>query len=235
MDKIKIVALGGLDEEGKDLYVVEINSDIFVFVCGMKNPTNLTPGIDFLIADFTYLKERKDRIKAYIIPKTKKTNFGALPYIYQECPAPIYCTKLTADRIIDFSKSYEVSSHFNFEFINLPDSKNISGHEITFFSTCASMPLTFGFSIKTSLGNIVYSGDFIVEYNNEQYYKLDLNTLGKIAEEPTLILLSESMNSSKTGYCSPNHRLYPFFKHCFDEVFPIKSKYPSNSNYEEFL
>ena len=218
MDKIKIMALGGLDEDGKDLYIIEINDDIFVFNSGFKYPTKLTPGIDFIIADFSYLKENKDRIKAYIIPKAKKDSFGALPYIYKECPAPIYGTLLSKVFLNKFAQLYQQVSEFDFHEIKLPSEVMIAGYKFMFFSTCASMPLTFGFSIKTSLGNIVYSGDFIVEYNNEKYFKLDLNTLGKIAEEPTLILLSESKNSSKSGYCSPNHRLYPYFMKCFEET-----------------
>ena len=202
MDKIKIMALGGLDEDGKDLYIIEINDDIFVFNAGFKYPTKLTPGIDFIIANYGYLKLNKDRIKAYILPKSKKDSFGALPYIYKDCPAPIYGTLLSKVFLNKFATFYHQESDFDFHEIKLPSEVKIAGYTFTFFSTCASMPLTFGFSIKTDLGNIVYSGDFIVEYNNEKYFKLDLNTLGKIAEEPTLILLSESKNSSKNGYCS---------------------------------
>ena len=64
MEKIKVLALGGLDEEGKDLYCIEINGDIFVINCGFKHPTRFTPGIDFIISDFTYLKENKKVIKS---------------------------------------------------------------------------------------------------------------------------------------------------------------------------
>lgn len=218
MDKIKIMALGGLDEDGKDLYIIEIDQDIFVFNAGFKYPTKLTPGIDFIIADFTYLKDNKERIKAYILPKSKADSFGALPYIYKECPAPIYGTLLSKIFLQKFTQHYKQESDFDFHEVAVSGVTNIAGHQFTFFSTCASMPLTFGFSIKTSLGNIVYSGDFIVEYNNEKYFKLDLNTLGKIAEEPTLCLLSESKNASKAGYCSPKHRLYPFLMKSFEEA-----------------
>ena len=217
MNKIKILALGGLDEDGKDLYIIEINNDIFVFNAGFKYPTKLTPGIDFIIADFTYLKENKEKIKAYILPKGKPDAFGALIYIYKECPAPIYGTTLTKVFLKRFAEHYKQGSDFEFNEISLPSVIDVAGHTITFFSTCASMPHTFGFSIKTPLGNIVYIGDFIVEYNNEKYFKLDLNTLGKIAELPTLCLLGESRNATKQGYCSPKHRLYPFLMKSFED------------------
>lgn len=218
MDKIKILALGGLDEEGRDLYCVEINGDIIVIEAGMKFPTKNTPGIDFIISNFSYLVENKDRVKAFIIPKTKKNNFGALPYIYKEVKAPVYGTILTKNTLERFANFYQQPSDFDFRIVELPCSINIAGHQVDLFSTCASMPKSFGFSIKTDLGNIVYSGDFIVEYANDNFFKLDLNVLGKIAENPTLLLMSESNNSNKSGYCSPGHKISPLLKKYFKEA-----------------
>lgn len=105
MDKIKVMALGGLDEEGKDLYVIEVNDDIFVINAGFKYPDKNTPGIDFIISDFSYLVENKHRVKAYILTKTKKNNFGGIPYIYKEVKAPIYCTNLTKIKLLSFQNN----------------------------------------------------------------------------------------------------------------------------------
>ena len=209
MDKIKILALGGLDEDGKDLYVVEINDNIFVIGGGFKYPSKTTPGIDFIIADFSYITQNKDKVKAFILPKCKKNSFGAIPYIYKEVQAPIICTEMTKVFLEEFTKEYQQECNYKFKIIGLPDSLTVAGIKFQFFGTCASMPSTFGFAIRTDKGNIVYSSDFIVEYASEQQFRLDLNTLGKIAEHPTLVLMSESVNASKPGYCSPNHRLYP--------------------------
>ncbi len=208
MDKIKILALGGLDEDGKDLYIIEINDDIFVIGAGFKYPTKNTPGIDFIIANFDYLKNNKDRVKAYILPKGKENSFGALPYIIQEVPAPVYCTKLTSIYLDLFTKFRQIKYEYDYHFVSLPAELEIADHKMIFFSTCASMPSTFGICIKTDLGNIVYSGDFIVEYANNKYFKLDLNTLGKISENPTCVLLGESVCATKPGYCSPSHKIY---------------------------
>ncbi len=218
MDKIKVMALGGLDEEGKDLYVIEVNDDIFVINAGFKYPDKNTPGIDFIISDFSYLLENKHRVKAYILTKTKKNNFGGIPYIYKEVKAPIYGTALTKYKLEEFSNEYMQKVDYDFRVINLPGQILIDNYIIDLFSTCCSMPETFGFSIRTNIGNIVYCGDFIVEYSNERYFNLDLNTLGKIAEFPTLLLLSDSLNSTKPGYCSPNHRLYPILEKYFKEA-----------------
>ena len=215
MDEIKVLALGGLDEEGKDLYCIEVNDNLFVVNAGFKYPTKFTPGIDFIISDFTYLRENKDRIKGYILPKGKKNNFGALPYMYKECPAPIYCTKLTKLFFLDFAKQYKQESDFDIHEISLPSKVQIGDFIFEFFSTCSSVPYSFGFSLRTDLGNIVYSGDFVVEYNNSSYFNFDLNTIGKIAENKTLLLMCESVNATKKGYCSPNNRLYPYLQRYF--------------------
>ncbi|HKL72727.1 MAG TPA: ribonuclease J [Candidatus Onthovivens sp.] len=218
MDKIKILALGGLDEQGKDLYCIEINDNIFVIGAGFKYPTKSTPGIDFIIGDFSYLKDNKDRIKAYILPKAKKNSFGAIPYIYKVAPAPIYCGSVTAKFLEEFSKLYQQENKYDFHLFNLPSIELIGGYQFDFFSTCSSMPSTCGFSIRTQLGNIVYSGDFIVEYSNDKFFKLDLNALAKIAERNTLILLAESVNSQMSGYCAPRHKLTPYIEQAFKEA-----------------
>ena len=79
-ENIKIFALGGLDEQGKNLTVVEIENDIFIIDCGFKFPNKLTPGIDFLIPNPSYIKENKHRVKAYIITHAHDEQIGALPY-----------------------------------------------------------------------------------------------------------------------------------------------------------
>ncbi len=218
MEKIKILALGGLDEDGRDLYCIEINDDILVIGGGIRYPTKNTPGIDFIISNFSYLIQNKHKVKGYIIPKGKKSSFGAIPYIYKEVPAPIYCTGVTKRILIDFSMHYQQNNDYKFRIVDLPSTITINNHVVDLFSTCASVPNTFGLSIRTQLGNIVYSGDFIIEYANADYFKLDLNTLGKIAEHPTLILLSESVNAKFSGYCAPGHKLTGFLEKYFEEA-----------------
>ncbi|MBP5694132.1 MAG: ribonuclease J, partial [Bacilli bacterium] len=218
MNKIRVLALGGIDEEGKDLYIIEVNNDIFVVGGGYKRPTKATPGIDFIISNYEYLVKNKDRVRAYIIPKAKDNVYGAIPYMINDVPAPIYCTELTTVLFKAFSLQRQIKYDYNFVKITLPSRIKIGGSYFHFFSTCASMPDTFGLAVETPLGNIVYSGDFIVEYGNDPLYKLDLNSLGKIAENPTLLLLAESLNSTKGGYCSPYHRFYPSLVETFKKA-----------------
>lgn len=217
-DKIKIFALGGLDEHGKNMYVIEIDNDIFVVEAGLKYPDKTAPGIDFIIPVHEYLLENKRRIKAYIISHGHDDQFGALPFIYKEAPAPIYTTQSSAMMMDRFTKRLGVNVAYNFVIIEPSSQHEIAGRRFTFFQTTHSAMQSFGLSIDTSQGEIVYSGDFIVEYTNSTRYKLDLNSIAKIAEKDVLCLLSESQAAEKPGYTSPSHRLTPQIDPLFREI-----------------
>ncbi|OQA78983.1 MAG: Ribonuclease J 2 [Tenericutes bacterium ADurb.Bin239] len=218
-DKVKIFALGGLDEHGKNMYVIELNNDIFVFEAGLKYPDKSSPGIDFIIPNHDYLISNKSRIKAYFISHGHDDQFGALPFIYKQAPAPIYTTKAAAMMLERFTKRVGVKD-VKYDIVTIePSSQHeIAGRKFTFFQTTHSAMHSFGIGLDTSQGTIVYSGDFIIEYTNSARYKLDLNSIAKIAEKNVLCLLSESSGAEKAGYTSPTHRLTTHIVPVFREV-----------------
>ena len=217
-DKIKIFALGGLDEHGKNMYVIEINDNIFVFEAGLKYPDKTSPGIDFIIPNHEYLITNKNRVKAYIISHGHDDQFGALPFIYKLVPAPIYTTKSAAMMLERFTKRVGINLKYDIQVIEPSSQLEIAKTKFTFFQTTHSAMQSFGVSIDTTQGAIVYSGDFIVEYTNSTRYKLDLNSIAKIAEKNVLCLLSESSAAEKAGYTSPNHRLTPQIEPIFRDI-----------------
>jgi len=103
-EKVKIFALGGLDEDGKECTVVEINGDIFVVNCGVKFPDKTMPGIDYVIPNYDYLLANKNRVKAYFLLHGHDDETGALAYIYKDVPAPIYGSKVTLTMFQIFTK-----------------------------------------------------------------------------------------------------------------------------------
>ncbi|MCH3976339.1 MAG: hypothetical protein LKE36_01835 [Bacilli bacterium] len=134
---------------------------------------------------------------------------GALPYMYKDIPAPIYASKATIMMIEGFTKRRAMDIKYNFVEIEPSSRITIANRTVRFFQTCHAMMLSSGVAIKTEQGYVVYSGDFLVEYNANPHYRHDLNALAKIAERPILALLSESEGAEKAGYTSPNHRLTP--------------------------
>lgn len=207
-DKIRFLALGGLNGIGNNLYCVEVNDDIFVFSVGCGFPDRYTPGVDFVISNFSYLSQNKERIKGYFIPSATNEEFGALPYVYKECPAPIYCTSFTNMllNIITTQRGLEIK--YDIREIDLPANIKIDGRELVFFRTCSNEPDSYGLAIKTDLGNIIFSGSFIVEYSINPKFALDVSTLSKLGEEKTLLYLMDSKNAQRKGFTSPKHRVY---------------------------
>lgn len=206
--KIRCFALGGLDENGKNLFVIEINSDIFVVDCGIKYPDKLVPGVDFIIPNFNYLKENKQHIRAYIITHAHDDKMLAIPYIYHDCPAPILTTKFTAKMIESASKGLGVNNKYVFDFVEPNSTKIFCGYQIDFCQVTHSMPFCFGFSLHTDQGQIIYTSDYVLDWSlSDSNFKLDFNALLKHSRDDVLLVLSDSSNANIPGHNSPNYQI----------------------------
>ena len=209
MDRIKVFALGGLDENGRDCYVVEINDDIFVIDAGISLPDKNIPGVDCLLPNVEYLIKNKDKVRAYFMTHGHDENVGALKFIYNKVPAKVYATATTKNVM---NGQLIIHDHggvaFDYDVVNPSDKRIIAGREITFFQTCHNAANSFGVAIKTDQGNIIFTSDFIINFaTGEDNFKFDLAAASELAKEPTLLLMAESKSASKTGYCSPKHRI----------------------------
>ena len=211
-DVVKIFALGGLDENGKNMYVIEINNDIFILEAGMKYPDSTTPGIDLVVADIAYLKTNKNRIKGYIVSHGHDDTMGALPYIIKEIPAPIYCTRTTACMIQECTKRFKQNVKYDFKIIKPSSNVKIADRKFSFFSTTHTISESCGVAIETTQGWIVYSGDYIFDVSASSQHKTDIQALTKIAENNILCLMTDSSASSKTGFTAPGHLLTPLIE-----------------------
>ena len=216
-DKIKVFALGGLDEKGKNLLIVEINDNIFVFDCGLKYPHKSIPGVDALIPNFDYLKENKDRVKAYIITHGHDDKMGGLPYVYREVPAPIVTTQFTAGIIEMFSKKVGINNKYKFILVDGHEFLTISGYRFHFTQVTHSIPFSFACSVETSQGNIIYTSDMIIDYNNlAPSFKFSTKNFLHNEGKEALMLLSDSTNAHLKGSCSPRYMITPHVKEIFE-------------------
>ncbi len=207
-DHIKVFALAGLDEDGRDCYVVEINDDIFVLDAGSALPDKTLPGVDYLLPNLDYLIKNKDKVRAYIITHGHDESFGALRHFYKYAPAKIYCTKSTMTIIEGQLAISEAKVQLDYTIVNPSDSVMIAGRKVRFFQTCHNAVNSFGVAISTDQGNIIYTSDFIINFaTNEDGYRFDLAMASELAKEETLLLMAESKAADKNGYCSPKHRV----------------------------
>ena len=219
MDNIKISGLGGLDENGRDCYVIEINNDLFVVEAGSSLPDKTIPGVDFLLPNAEYIIQNRNRLKAYIITHGHDESMSGLKYFYNRAPAPVYCTETTRKCMLGQANILKVKTNFDFHIVEPSSSVTIANHVIHFFQTCHSVAQSMGVAFETNRGNIVYTSDFIVDYSlNESGYIFDIPTLGKISEKPTLILLSPSKGADRSGYCAPKHRIVYLIEKYFKDT-----------------
>lgn len=216
MDKIRICALGGLDENGKNMLMVEVNSEIILIECGIKFPDSDQLGVEFIIPDFTYLIENKHRIKGIFVTHGHDDISRALPYLIRQINVPIYTGAMSANVLRDLLKK-EGLTHFYINKIKRTDNIKVGNINIRTFAMSHAYPDNFGIAIATSQGYIVYTGEFIIDYDmREPEYQFDINELSEIGKEGVLCLLNESLGAEKEGHTSPFHRisskLFPIFE-----------------------
>lgn len=199
-ENIKLAALGGVGEIGKNMYIVEVDEDIFVLDAGLMFPENEMLGIDIVIPDITYLVQNKERINGIFLSHGHEDHIGALSYVLRQIQVPVYGTKLTV--ALAKAKMKEQEFKGKAEFIQV-DSESIiqfnSAH-VSFFRTNHSIPDSVGISIHTSEGAIVYTGDFKFDQAATELYKPEIGKMAKLGEEGVLCLLSDSTEAEKPGY-----------------------------------
>ena len=212
MSKIKIFSLGGLNENGKNMYIVNVNKDIFVFDAGLKYDNDQNLGIDYIIPNFEYLVKNKKNVKGIFLTHGHEGNMGAVPDILEVLPdIPIYGTKLTLEIVrndltneqLNKAKLNEIRPHSKLDF----------GKNSLFpISVTHSIPDSVCYVLYTEDGAIVYTGDFVFDATMMGAYKTDIGKLAYVGKQGVLCLMSESMYAAKKGHTSPNNRVSDFIR-----------------------
>ncbi|MEH7122712.1 ribonuclease J [Bacillus sp. JJ1532] len=199
-ESIKIVALGGVGEFGKNMYLVEVDEDIFVLDAGLMIPENEMFGIDIVIPDFTYLAQNKEKVKGIFLTHGHEDHIGALSYILRDLSVPVYGTKLTLALAKAKMKEQEYKGQINFVEIHSDSKIEFQSADVSFFHTTHSIPDSVGICIHTSEGSIVYTGDFKFDQAAASNYKPEIGKMARIGEDGVLCLLSDSTEADKPGH-----------------------------------
>ncbi len=207
MSKINIFSLGGLNENGKNMYVVCVDDDILVLEAGLQYADEQTLGIDYMIPNIDYLKQNKERIRGIFLTHGHDENVGAITDIIDYLPnIPIYASPFTYNivkqELLEYDKS--ISSLVKIEANKPVDVGNLKVYPV---SLSHSIPDNFGYAIYTPDGIIFYASDFVFDSTMRGAYKTDLGKLAYIGKQGVLCLMSESLYANKEGYTAPNHRI----------------------------
>lgn len=196
MSKIRLIALGGVRENGKNFYIAEVNDKIFVLDAGLKYPENEQLGVDVVIPNMDYLVENSDRIAGVFLTHGHADAIGALPYLLAEVKVPVFGSELTIELAKLFVKSNDSVKKFNdFHVIDHETEIDFDDVVISFFKTTHSIPESLGIVVKTDQGSIVYTGDFKFDQTASDSYSTDFGRLAEIGRDGVLALLSDSANA----------------------------------------
>jgi ribonuclease J len=200
---LKIVFLGGLNEVGRNITVIEKDGNIIVIDCGIMFPDDYLPGIDYLIPDFSYMKRNASQIKAFIFTHGHEDHIGAIPFLFKEISpstAPIYATKLTVGLIKSKLNGGMPGKEATFNEVDTDKKLQIGPFEIEFYRVNHSIPDNVGLIIRTDIGTVVHTGDFKFDQYPIDGRVTEFAKLAKAGQEGVLALLADSTNAEEAGY-----------------------------------
>lgn len=201
-NNLKVFALGGLGEIGKNMYVFQYKDDIIVVDAGLMFPDEEMLGIDFVIPDTSYLEEHRENIKGIIITHGHEDHIGALPFILPRLDVPVYGTRLTLGMVRH--KLRETASGYAEKFVEVETGAQVTlgAFTVQFVSVCHSIPDGVGLVIQTPLGTIVHTGDFKLDPTPIDGRLTDYAAFADAGEKGVLLMLSDSTNAEKKGFTS---------------------------------
>lgn len=196
MSKINIFSLGGLQEDGKNLYVVEINEKLFILDAGLKYPTSELYGVDIIVNDISYLIENKNRIVGIFLTHGHDDHIGGVYHILKEFSVPVFASKFTMAILIDKLKEekFEYNPE-NFKIVTAKTALKLQGTEIRFFEVAHNIPECLGIALKTDEGYIIYTGNYNFDQNSRIDYAHMFRALAIFAKEGVLALLTDSLGA----------------------------------------
>ncbi|HHX01015.1 MAG TPA: ribonuclease J [Acholeplasmataceae bacterium] len=208
MAKIKFCALGGLGENGKNLYVFDIDNKIFILDAGTKHPSFDLYGIDIVIPDITYLLENKDRIQGIFLSHGHADHVGAVPEILKHINVGVYGTNFTLSLVeLELAEAGMNIEDYKLYRININKDYNFGNVTVNFYSTSHSVPESCGIALKTSDGALVYAPDFNFASNTDPRYQVSFGRLVDVAKNGVLALFSESLGAGNIGRASDDYQM----------------------------
>ncbi len=195
---LRIVPLGGLQEIGKNMTVFEYGDDIVILDCGMAFPDSDMLGVDIVIPDFAYLRERAEKIRGLIVTHAHEDHIGAIPYLLQEFDVPVYASRLTLG-FIDY-KLKEHGIKGDLKEIAAGDFIRLGSFTIETLHTTHSVADSLAFCIDTPAGTVFHTGDFKIDLTPIDGQMLDFSRLSQLGDGGVSLLMADSTNAGRRGH-----------------------------------
>lgn len=215
--KLKIIPLGGLEQIGMNITAFEYEDSIVVVDCGLSFPTDDMLGIDLVIPDISYLKDNKEKVKAFMITHGHEDHIGALPYVLKDLNIPIYATKLTMGIIENKLKEHKLLSSTKRKVVKFGQSINVGHFRIEYIKTNHSIVDAAALAIYTPVGTVIHTGDFKVDYTPVFGDAIDLQRFAEIGKKGVLALMCDSTNAERPGFTQSERTVGKIFNTIFTD------------------
>ena len=198
--KLRVIPLGGLNEIGKNLTVLEYGEDIIIIDCGLGFPDEDMPGIDLVIPDISYLEANRDRIRGMVLTHGHEDHIGAIPYCLRQINPPIYGTRLTLGIIKNKLAEHVLPYEPSLNCVNAGQTVRLGAFSVEFIHVNHSIADACCLSITTPLGTVVHSGDFKLDITPIDGEMMNITRLGEIGRRGVMLLMCESTNAERPGF-----------------------------------
>lgn len=216
-NKVKVFALGGLEEIGKNMTVIEYGNDLIIIDCGVAFPQDEMLGIDLVIPDFSYLNNNRNKIRGLVLTHAHEDHIGSVPYFLREFKTPIYGTKLTLGLVGNKLREHNLSNQTELICVAPGETITLGCFTVEFIHTTHSIADSVALAIKTPAGMIVHSGDFKVDYTPIQGESIDLQRFAELGKSGVQLFLCESTNVEEKGYTMSEKTVGGIFEGIFEQ------------------
>jgi len=214
---LSVIPLGGVEEIGLNMTVMEYENDMIIIDAGLMFPEEDMLGIDFVIPDFTYILENRDKLRGIILTHGHEDHTGALPFLLKEVNVPVYGTPLTLGLVRQKLKEHNLE-HVELVSVKPREIINLGVFEIEPLRVTHSIVDGVGFGIKTPVGNIVHTGDFKLDPTPVDGRLMDFHKFSEYGEIGTTLLLSDSTNAEKGGFTFSEKEVRRAFEDIFSKT-----------------